>query len=70
MKKITKEMTINEIIAVDGEDKGIVEILLEAGMHCVGCPSARSESLEHAGFVHNEDADALLNKINDYLASK
>ncbi len=67
MVKINKDMTISEIIAVDKE---IVKILLEAGMHCVGCPSAQSETLGEAGFVHGEDSDELVKKINDFLESK
>ncbi len=67
MQTITKDMTINEIINVDRE---LVKILMEAGMHCVGCPSAQSETLGEAGFVHGQDADALVKKMNDFLASK
>lgn len=63
---ITKDMTINEIIAID---RGIVPILMEAGMHCVGCPSAQAETLEQAVAVHGKDFDELLAKINDYIAS-
>lgn len=61
---ITKDMTINEIIAVD---RGIVPILMEAGMHCVGCPSAQAETLEQAVAVHGKDFDELLAKINEYV---
>ncbi|TCK99723.1 hybrid cluster-associated redox disulfide protein [Natranaerovirga hydrolytica] len=67
MAKITKEMIIADIIAVD---QGIIPILLEAGMHCVGCPSAQGETLEEASFVHGQNVEELVNKINDYLASK
>ncbi len=64
---VTRDMTISEIISLD---KGIIPILMEAGMHCVGCPSAQSETLEQAVAVHGKDFDALLTKINDYLASQ
>ncbi|MCL2159253.1 MAG: DUF1858 domain-containing protein, partial [Oscillospiraceae bacterium] len=40
------------------------------GMHCLGCPSARGESLEDACMVHDTDVDALLEKINAYLSEK
>ncbi len=63
---ITRDMTINEIIAID---RGIVPILMEAGMHCVGCPSAQAETLEQAVAVHGKDFDELLEKINAYLAT-
>lgn len=63
---VTKDMTINEIIAID---RGIVPILMEAGMHCVGCPSAQAETLEQAVAVHGKDFDELLAKINEHVAS-
>ncbi len=63
---ITKDMTINEIISID---RGIVPILMEAGMHCVGCPSAQAETLEQAVAVHGKDFDELVDKINTYIAS-
>ncbi|MBQ5752238.1 MAG: DUF1858 domain-containing protein, partial [Bacteroidaceae bacterium] len=39
-------------------------------MHCVGCPSARGESLEEACFVHGMEVDQVVNRINEYLATK
>jgi hybrid cluster-associated redox disulfide protein len=40
------------------------------GMHCLGCPASQGESLEEACMVHGVDADELVKKINDFLASK
>ena len=51
-------------------DMGIANILMESGMHCVGCPSAQAESIEEACMVHAMNADELIEKINTYLASK
>ncbi len=67
MAAINKEMTIAEMIQID---TGIIPILMEAGMHCVGCPSAQGESLEEAAMVHGMDVDALVEKINKFLAEK
>lgn len=64
MAEITKDMTISEIISVD---TNIVPILMQSGMHCIGCPSAQGESLEEAAMVHGIDADELEAKINEYL---
>ena len=64
MASITKDMIIADIIAVD---KGVIPFLLEAGMHCVGCPSAQGETLDQAGSVHGIDVDNLVNDINQYL---
>lgn len=67
MAKVTKDMTIAEIISVD---QGIIPILMNAGMHCIGCPSAQGESLEEASMVHGMNADTLIESINAYLADK
>lgn len=65
MAKISKDMIISDLIQVD---PNIVAILMRAGMHCIGCPSAQGESLEEACLVHGIDADLLTEQINDYLA--
>ncbi|MBE6016232.1 MAG: DUF1858 domain-containing protein [Lachnospiraceae bacterium] len=58
---ITKDMTIGEILRIDDR---LIPILLETGMHCLGCPSAQGESLEEACYVHGTDADAIVAKMN------
>lgn len=65
--QVTKDMIINDIIAID---EAIVPILMASGMHCVGCPSARGETLEEACFVHGMDADQVISEINEYLSQK
>ena len=60
MATITKEMTIGEILRTKHE---IAPILMNAGMHCLGCPSAQGESLEEAAMVHGMDIDALMQEI-------
>lgn len=67
MTSITKNMTIGDIIDADRET---VPFFLEMGMHCLGCPASRGESVEEACAVHGVDADELVKKINDFLASK
>lgn len=64
---INKEMTIAEIIA---QDQGVIPILLDSGMHCIGCPSAQGESLEEACMVHGMDVNVLVDKINAFLGAK
>lgn len=66
MKKITKDTTIGEAIQID---QGIIPILMSAGMHCIGCPSAQGETIEEAAMVHGLDVDALMESIGDYIAS-
>ena len=64
---VNKPMLIHEIIEID---PGNAAILMAAGMHCVGCPSAAMESLEEACMVHGMDCDEVINSINDYLEKK
>ena len=67
MAKVTKDTLIGEAIQID---QGIVPILMGAGMHCIGCPASRAESLAEAAMVHGIDADTLVNTVNEYLATK
>jgi hybrid cluster-associated redox disulfide protein len=67
MSQVSKDMTIAEVISVD---QGIIPILLNSGMHCIGCPSSQGETLEEAAMVHGMDIEALMSDINGYLASK
>lgn len=60
MAQITKDMTIGEILSAN---PNVAPILMEAGMHCLGCPSAQAESLEEAAMVHGMDINDLMAKI-------
>ncbi len=60
MAEITKDMTIGELLRMKPE---VAPVLLNAGMHCLGCPSAQGESLAEAAMVHGIDADALIEAI-------
>ena len=57
---VSKEMTIGEILRTNPK---VAPVLLEAGMHCLGCPSAQGESLEEAAMVHGLNIDELMAKI-------
>ena len=61
MADITKDMTIGEILRINPD---VAPILMEAGMHCLGCPSAQGESLEEAAMDHGMDIEELMGKIN------
>ncbi len=67
MAQVTKDMIIRDVLAVD---PGTAQFFFEIGMHCLGCPSASGETVEEACAVHGADADALLAKVNAYLADK
>lgn len=60
MAEITKDMTIGEILRTNPD---VAPILMNAGMHCLGCPSAQGETLEEAAMVHGIAVDDLMAKI-------
>lgn len=62
---ITKDTKIGEVLDMNRETG---KFFLEMGMHCLGCPSARGESVAQACMVHGVDCDELVKKINDFLA--
>ncbi len=64
--QITKEITIGELIQTN---PNVIPVLLSAGMHCLGCPASQAESIGEAAWVHGIDADALVDEINEFLAS-
>jgi hybrid cluster-associated redox disulfide protein len=63
---ITKDMLIGQILQID---RGLAPILMQSGMHCLGCPSSQMESLEEACMVHSVNADELVKQMNAYLQS-
>ncbi len=65
MASITKDTIIGEILDMD---ETTAPFFLEMGMHCLGCPSARGETLEQACAVHGVDPEELVSKINAHLS--
>lgn len=65
MAVITKDTIIGEILDMD---ETTAPFFLEMGMHCLGCPSSRGETLEQACAVHGVDADELVGKLNAHLS--
>ncbi|MBS7220705.1 MAG: DUF1858 domain-containing protein [Christensenellales bacterium] len=65
--KVTKDTLIGDMLVMD---RGIAVILMQSGMHCVGCPSSAGETLDEACAVHGMDTDKVLADINEYLANK
>lgn len=62
MAELTKDNTIGDILRVKPE---AAPVLMEIGMHCLGCPSAQGETIEEAAMVHGVDVDELLKKMNE-----
>ena len=67
MAQIDKNMTVGDILDMDRET---AVYFLNMGMHCLGCPASRGETVEQACMVHGVDSDALVKEINAYLAGK
>lgn len=62
--QISKDMLIGELVQMN---EAIPAMLMKAGMHCLGCPSAQGESLEEACMVHGIDCDPFLTQLNHFL---
>ncbi len=67
MTEVTKESIIGDVLDADKET---AQFFLEIGMHCLGCPASRGETIEQACQVHGTDADGLVEKINNFLKNK
>ena len=65
MAQVTGDTMIGELLQID---ENIAPILLNIGMHCLGCPSSQMETIEEAAVVHGIDPDELVKSINDFLA--
>ena len=65
--QITKQSIIGDVLDFNSET---AQFFFEIGMHCLGCPASRGETIEQACAVHGTDADALVKKLNDCLAAK
>ncbi|HCW03226.1 MAG TPA: disulfide oxidoreductase [Clostridium sp.] len=62
--KLNKNMTIGELIRTYPQT---VEVLMDFGMGCVGCPASQAETLEQAAMVHGYDAELLITKLNQVV---
>ena len=58
---VTKDTLIGDLLQID---MNVAPVLMDIGMHCLGCPASQMESIEEAAAVHGIDPDALVQKIN------
>lgn len=65
--KITKDMIIGDVL---DKDSGAAKFFFAIGMHCLGCPASRGETIEQACAVHGTDCEVLLAELNEYFADK
>ena len=64
MAKVTKDTMIGELLQIDAD---IAPMLLNIGMHCLGCPSSQMETIAEAAMVHGLDPDDLVVEINTFI---
>ena len=64
---ITKEMTIGEVLLID---RDTAPIMMEYGMHCMGCPVSQMETLEEGCIVHGTNVNELVERLNRYLSER
>ena len=64
---ITKNMSIGEVLMIDRDTS---PIMMEYGMHCMGCPFSQMETLEMGCAAHGSDVDELVRKLNEFIADK
>lgn len=62
---VTRDTIIGDILDADRET---APYFFEIGMHCLGCPSSRGESIEQACEVHGVDVDVLIEKLNKHFS--
>ena len=65
--KVTKESIIGDVLDYIA---GNAKFFFEIGMHCLGCPASRGESIADACAVHGTDADELIRKLNEFLSAQ
>ena len=64
MARVTKDTMIGDLLQID---QNVAPLLLNIGMHCLGCPSSQMETIEEAAMVHALDPDDLVVEINTFI---
>ena len=62
--KIEKNTIIGDVLDIAPQ---AAPLFFAIGMHCLGCPSARGETVEEACMVHGIEVDAFLAQLNHFL---
>lgn len=63
---ITKDTIIGDILTIAPQT---APLFMNIGMHCLGCPASRGETVEEACIVHGVDVGALLTELNNTIAA-
>lgn len=64
MARVTKDTMIGDLLQID---QNVAPLLLNIGMHCLGCPSSQMDTIEEAAMVHGLDPDDLVVEINTFI---
>ena len=64
MARVTKDTMIGDLLQID---QNVAPLLLNIGMHCLGCPSSQMETIEEAAMVHGLDPDDLVVELNTFI---
>ena len=64
MARVTKDTMIGDLLQIE---QNVAPLLLNIGMHCLGCPSSQMETIEEAAMVHGLDPDDLVVEINTFI---
>ena len=64
MARVTKDTMIGDLLQID---QNVAPLLLNIGMHCLGCPSSQMATIEEAAMVHGLDPDDLVVEINTFI---
>ena len=67
MATVNKQMSIGEVLEID---RTTAPIMMEYGMHCMGCPFSQMESLEMGCAAHGTNVDELVDRLNAHLAAR
>ena len=66
MEKVNADMTIYEVICLDPENEKLQQAFFDMGMHCLGCPISRGETVAQAAAAHGVDEQEMLDKLNEF----
>lgn len=64
---VTKDTIIGDVVEAD---PGVAPVLMNAGLHCLGCAMASGETIEEACYVHGMDCETLVSEINAYFSAQ
>ncbi|MBD5131172.1 MAG: DUF1858 domain-containing protein [Clostridiales bacterium] len=62
--KVNADMTIYDVLCLAPDNEKVAQVFFDMGMHCLGCPISRGETVAEAAAAHGNDVDELVAKLN------